>query len=135
MSPTRRRRLYWVLGIIAGVGVSTGLALQAFRQNVMEYFDPSMIAAHDLLSAVYFDNGQTPLAIEQSRTSLALDPNDQQAIYHLIIALRKTDQKDQIPALLKRMMELRSDASGSQNTKKLYRLYETTMNAAAPSSQ
>jgi tetratricopeptide (TPR) repeat protein len=97
--------------------------------------DPSMIAAHDLLSAVYFDNGQTPLAIEQSRTSLALDPNDQQAIYHLIIALRKTDQKDQIPALLKRMMELRSDASGGQNMKKLYRLYETTMNAAAPSSQ
>jgi cytochrome c-type biogenesis protein CcmE len=44
MTPTRRRRLYWVLGIIAGVGVSTALALQAFRQNVMEYFDPTMIA-------------------------------------------------------------------------------------------
>jgi cytochrome c-type biogenesis protein CcmE len=43
MTP-RRRRLYWVLGIIAGVGVSTGLALQAFKQNVMEYFDPTMIA-------------------------------------------------------------------------------------------
>jgi cytochrome c-type biogenesis protein CcmE len=43
MTP-RRRRLYWVLGIIAGVGVSTGLALQAFRQNVMEYFDPTTIA-------------------------------------------------------------------------------------------
>lgn len=45
MTPTRRRRLYWALGIIAGVGVSTALALQAFRQNVMEYFDPTMIAA------------------------------------------------------------------------------------------
>ena len=44
MTPTRRRRLYWVLGIIAGVAVSTALALQAFRQNVMEYFDPTMIA-------------------------------------------------------------------------------------------
>jgi len=43
MTP-RRRRLYWVLGIIAGVGLSTGLALQAFRQNVMEYFDPTTIA-------------------------------------------------------------------------------------------
>ena len=44
MTP-RRRRLYWVLGILAGVGLATGLALQAFRQNVMEYLDPSMIAA------------------------------------------------------------------------------------------
>jgi cytochrome c-type biogenesis protein CcmE len=44
MTPTRRRRLYWVLGIIVGVGVSTALALQAFRENVMEYFDPTMIA-------------------------------------------------------------------------------------------
>ena len=44
MTP-RRRRLYWVLGIVAGVGLATGLALQAFRQNVMEYLDPSMIAA------------------------------------------------------------------------------------------
>ena len=44
MTPTRRRRLFWVLGIIAGVGIATGLALQAFKQNVMEYFDPSMIA-------------------------------------------------------------------------------------------
>jgi cytochrome c-type biogenesis protein CcmE len=44
MTPTRRRRLYWALGIIAGVGVSTALALQAFKQNVMEYFDPTTIA-------------------------------------------------------------------------------------------
>jgi cytochrome c-type biogenesis protein CcmE len=47
MTP-RRRRLYWVLGIVAGVGIATGLALQAFKQNVMEYFDPTMIAAGDI---------------------------------------------------------------------------------------
>jgi cytochrome c-type biogenesis protein CcmE len=41
----RRRRLYWVLGIVAGVGISSGLALRAFQQNVMFYFDPSRIAA------------------------------------------------------------------------------------------
>jgi cytochrome c-type biogenesis protein CcmE len=44
MTP-RRRRLYWVLGIVAGVGIATGLALQSFKQNVAMYFDPSMIAA------------------------------------------------------------------------------------------
>jgi hypothetical protein len=91
-----------------------------------------MVAAHDLLSAIYYDDEQTNLAIEQSRASLALDPNDQQAIYHLIVALRKTDRKDQIPALLKRMIELRSNAGNGQKASKQYRLYETPAPAAAP---
>jgi tetratricopeptide (TPR) repeat protein len=104
--------------------------LDAARRAVQ--LDPRMVAAHDLLSAVYFDDGQSDLAIEQSRESLALDPNDQQAIYHLITTLRKTDQKDQVPALLKRMIELRSNAENGQKTRKQYRLYETPANAAAP---
>ncbi|HEX4051862.1 MAG TPA: cytochrome c maturation protein CcmE [Steroidobacteraceae bacterium] len=41
----RRRRLFWVLGILAGVGLASALALRAFQQNVSYYFDPSKIAA------------------------------------------------------------------------------------------
>lgn len=41
----RRRRLFWVLGIVAGVGLASALALRAFQQNVSYYFDPSKIAA------------------------------------------------------------------------------------------
>jgi cytochrome c-type biogenesis protein CcmE len=48
MTPVRRRRLYWVLGIVAGVGLAGGLALQAFKQNVMFYFDPTKIAAGEV---------------------------------------------------------------------------------------
>jgi cytochrome c-type biogenesis protein CcmE len=48
MTPTRLRRLYWVLGIVAGVGLAGGLALQAFKQNVMFYFDPTKIAAGEV---------------------------------------------------------------------------------------
>ena len=44
MTP-RRRRLIWVLGIVAGVGLAAALALRAFQQNVNFYFDPSKIAA------------------------------------------------------------------------------------------
>ncbi len=44
MTP-RRRRLWWVVGILAGVGLASGLALRAFQQNVNFYFDPSTIAA------------------------------------------------------------------------------------------
>jgi tetratricopeptide (TPR) repeat protein len=86
--------------------------------------DPRLLAARDLLSTMYFENGQTDLAIEQSRAALALDPNDQQAVYHLILGLRKTNQKDQIPALLERMAKLREDAENDQKAGKKYRLYE-----------
>ncbi|HTT06877.1 MAG TPA: cytochrome c maturation protein CcmE [Steroidobacteraceae bacterium] len=41
----RRRRLFWVVGILAGVGLASALALRAFQQNVSYYFDPSKIAA------------------------------------------------------------------------------------------
>jgi cytochrome c-type biogenesis protein CcmE len=41
----RRRRLVWVIGILAGVGLASALALRAFQQNVTFYFDPSKVAA------------------------------------------------------------------------------------------
>ncbi|HEY3730171.1 MAG TPA: cytochrome c maturation protein CcmE [Steroidobacteraceae bacterium] len=47
MTP-RRRRLLWVLGIVAGVGIAAGLALRAFQENVMLYFDPSRVAAGEV---------------------------------------------------------------------------------------
>ena len=56
MTP-RRRRLYWVLGILAGVGLAGALALQAFRQNVMFYFDPSKIAAGEVKAGQRFRLG------------------------------------------------------------------------------
>lgn len=44
MTP-RRRRLLLVCGILAGVSLSAGLALKAFRQNVTFFFVPSQIVA------------------------------------------------------------------------------------------
>ena len=86
--------------------------------------DPGMVAAHDLLSAVYLENGHTEMAIEQSHAALALDANDQQAVYHLIVALRKTGQKDQIPALLKQLVAFRANDKTGQRSNNRYRLYE-----------
>jgi cytochrome c-type biogenesis protein CcmE len=47
MNP-RRRRLVLVLGILAGVAIAGALALQAFRSNVMFFFDPSQVAAGEV---------------------------------------------------------------------------------------
>jgi cytochrome c-type biogenesis protein CcmE len=44
MTP-RRKRLFVVLGILAGVAASVALAVVASRDNVAFYFDPSQIAA------------------------------------------------------------------------------------------
>ena len=48
MTPNRKRRLYLVLGILAGVAIAGGLALQAFRSNVMFFFDPSQVVAGEV---------------------------------------------------------------------------------------
>ncbi len=56
MTP-RRRRLYWVLVILAGVSGAGALALRAFQQNVMFYFDPSRIAAGEVKSGQRFRLG------------------------------------------------------------------------------
>jgi tetratricopeptide (TPR) repeat protein len=96
--------------------------------------DPHLVAAQDLLSAIYIENGHTNQAIEHSRAALALDPNDQQAVYHLIVALRKSDQKDQIPALLKRLLDLRANAKVNETVGKRYRLYESAELAGSSSS-
>src|SRR5262245_42559973 len=48
MTPARKRRLYWVLGIVAGVGIAAALALSAFEKNVMFFFDPTQVAAGEV---------------------------------------------------------------------------------------
>ena len=44
MTP-RNKRMVLVAGIVVGVGFAAWLATQAFRQNVMFFFDPSQIVA------------------------------------------------------------------------------------------
>ena len=41
----RYKRMWMVAGILAGVGLAAWLGTQAFRSNVMFFFDPSQISA------------------------------------------------------------------------------------------
>ena len=87
--------------------------------------DPQSLQAHDLLATTYLQVGKNDLAIQQCQAALRIDPNDQQALYHLILALRKTDKKDEISALVKRLMNARQ-TEAQQRTKqpKKYLLVE-----------
>jgi tetratricopeptide (TPR) repeat protein len=86
--------------------------------------DPSMVAAHDLLATIYLRDGHTSLAIEQSNAALAVDPKDQQAIFHLVLGLRKTGQKDRISSLLTQLAALRNAAQSEATQNKRYQLHE-----------
>lgn len=63
--------------------------------------------------------------MEESRAALKLDPNDQQALYHLILSLRKTGDKDQIASLLKQLLAAaRAAAQDEQTRNKRFQLQE-----------
>jgi cytochrome c-type biogenesis protein CcmE len=56
MTP-RQKRMALVLGIVAGVSVAAWLGMQAFRANVMFFFDPSQIAAGEAPAGERFRMG------------------------------------------------------------------------------
>lgn len=45
MNPVRKKRLFIILGILAGVGVAVALALTALQQNINLFYTPTQIAA------------------------------------------------------------------------------------------
>lgn len=88
--------------------------------------DPTLTAAHDLLATLYLRSGEINLAIQHCQDALRQDPKDQQALYHLILALRKTDRRREIPALVKRLAKIRQTALTEQKQKKLYKFSDAS---------
>jgi tetratricopeptide (TPR) repeat protein len=83
---------------------------------------PSLIAAHNVLAKYYFAAGQNELAVKECRIVLEKDPSDQSALYHLVIALRKSDNQAEIPDLLKRLAKARQDATRLEGERNRYKL-------------
>jgi tetratricopeptide (TPR) repeat protein len=104
-------------------------ALASVKKSVS--LQPGLGTAHDLLAKLYLQAGQNREAIEQSRKALTIDAKDQTAVYHLIQALRKTDDKTELPDLLKRLAQLRQDATKQEEQRSRYKLIEGN----APPSQ
>ena len=50
MNPQRKKRLFIILGLLAGLGVAVGLALSALQENINLFYTPTQIA-----------NGEAPL--------------------------------------------------------------------------
>jgi tetratricopeptide (TPR) repeat protein len=85
---------------------------------------PSLAAARDVLAKLYLQAGQNEAAIGQCRKALSSDPKDQTALYHLIQALRKSGQTNDIPDLLKRLADLRMEGTKKEAEHNRYKLVE-----------
>lgn len=98
--------------------------------------DPRLVAAHDLLARIYLQQNKNVLAAQQCRAALAEKSTDQEAIYHLILALRKTNQKNEIHDLTKRLVVLRSTDRAELSQKRHYVLTEAPRTTQAmPSTE
>jgi tetratricopeptide (TPR) repeat protein len=119
--------LYVKADILAQKGVEPGtadfkMAVSSAQRAVA--LRPSLAPAHAVLAKLYLQAEQTQAAIDQCRKALAIDPNDQTSVYRLIQALRKTGDKSEIPALLKRLAQLREQATQQERERNRYKLVE-----------
>jgi tetratricopeptide (TPR) repeat protein len=83
---------------------------------------PSLTVAHNVLAKFYLESGQTALAVDECRLVLKQNPSDQTALYHLVLALRKTKDQAEIPELLKRLAKARQDAAKEEAERNRYKL-------------
>jgi tetratricopeptide (TPR) repeat protein len=89
---------------------------------------PDLQLAHDLLGNLYLKSGEIDKSIAESRRALAENPSDQEALYHLIQALRRSGKdknKAELPALVKRLAVLRQHARQAEASGNRYKLYES----------
>jgi tetratricopeptide (TPR) repeat protein len=97
--------------------------------------DPKLVAAHDLLGMLYLQDGKSEQAAAQCQVALDLNPKDQEALYHLVLAIRKTDRKNEIPALMKRLADLKNEDKTEGAQQKRYKLTEEAASPGSPSTR
>ncbi len=86
--------------------------------------DPAYRAAHDLLAVLYVRSNQPKLAIEQAEAALALDPNDQEALYQEILSRRRLGYTAEVKALTARLEDARRTNAERQDRSGRYSLQE-----------
>ncbi len=119
--------LYLQAEILAQRGPEPGTpqfreAMESAKKSIS--LRPSFAATRDILAKLYLQAGQNEAAIEQSRKAMGTDPKDQTAVYHLIQALRKSGRTEDIPNLLKRLADLRTEGTKEEAERNRYKLVE-----------
>ncbi len=72
MNPIRRRRLLLILGLVVGIGATTGLALTALQENVNHFYSPSEVLAGSVVHGRSFRLGGVVLEGSSRRDGTSL---------------------------------------------------------------
>jgi hypothetical protein len=93
---------------------------------------PDFTLAADLLAELCLRSGQTRLAEATSRRVLRSDPNDQPALYHLIVCLRKEGNLKEVPQLAQRLAKATSDSREQEAARSRFKLVEQKAGSSSP---
>lgn len=91
--------------------------------------DPNLTVAHEILADFYLSAGNTAMAAEHCQIVLRQDPNNQEALYRLILTLRKSKKKAEIPELTKRLVALRNAQNTREAQKMRYQLVDNVVHS------
>ncbi|HEY0797073.1 MAG TPA: tetratricopeptide repeat protein [Acidisarcina sp.] len=96
---------------------------------------PDFVLPRDILGNLYLKSGKLDLAIEQCRLAIRGNPSDQEALYHLIQALRQSGNgsKQEMAELVQRLSDLRQQSREREATANKYKIYEPGQNRPATS--
>ncbi len=87
--------------------------------------DPKLVVALDLLSDLVFQAGDYPKTAEVCRAALKVNPADQEAIFRLILVVRRTgDKNNEMASLMDSLKRARTEEHSSHVKVDRYRLSE-----------
>ena len=90
--------------------------------------NPNLLEDRDVLASLYLKSGQLQKSIQQSRIVLRKEPDDPEALYHLMQALRRTGKTDEIPDLVKRLAAAQAASGKKEADQNRFRLVEPDKN-------
>ncbi|MGH9448648.1 MAG: tetratricopeptide repeat protein, partial [Terriglobia bacterium] len=93
---------------------------------------PNFALADDVLAELYLRSGQPRRAVAVSRLALKANPDDQAALYHLIVCLRKEGHRKEVPPMVQRLAQVTAAAERREAALSRYRLVEDGSAHARP---
>lgn len=101
---------------------ATQKAIQAAEKSVA--LEPGYAPARDLLALLWLRVQQPQKALEQAQAALKIQPDDDGALYHEIMARRRLGQTEQVQALVKQLAAMRSQNAQKEKAGHHYLLQE-----------
>ena len=101
---------------------TTQQAIEAGQRSIA--VDPGFEPARDLMALLWLRANQPERALEQALAALKIQPDDDVALYHEIMARRRLGQTAQVQALAKQLAVLRAQHAQKQRQGQQYILQE-----------